>query len=296
MQNELKSLENSLLEKYHELIFVASFRRRWDFHIMRSALCLFLVLFAVDFSSPNLVRAAEPSALWSDWQEAKSFYDSGRWSDAAAQLLAHPRPNDSSYFYNLGSTYLKIGNLGLALAYLEKANRLRPHHPDIQNNLGLARQAFSEKVGSDKLDPASSWIEQLADQVSFDEVRGTLGFSLLALVLIWIRNYSKTRRIKGALSHPAAYLGMAALGITLGLYGIRLWANYHPSGILLGHQTVRSGPGDHFEQLAELEVGSKVRILGPVSSQTDEPHEDWNQIRFSKEQIGWVRSKDLLVL
>ncbi len=262
---------------------------------MRRALGLFLFVVFITVWVPHPAFATKGADSWAEWDEAKSHFDSGRWSEALAGLLAHARPNDSSYYYNLGTTYYQLGNTGLAVANLEKANRIRPHHSDIQANLSLARQSLSQKIGSERLDPASSWVEQLADQVSFDEVRATLGFFTLALIMIWIRNYARTQQIKTVFFHPAAYLGTLALSITLAVYGIRLWANSHPCAILLEKQTIRSGPGDHFQLLEEAELGSKLRILGPLSSQ-EGADENWNQVRYSSEGIGWVKSKSLLIL
>ncbi len=253
---------------------------------------VFLSLLAVSFqwsyASPN------PDS-WANWKDAKNHFDAGQLNEAITELLAHPNSLDSSYYYNLGTTYYRVGSLGLAVAHLEKANRLQPHQPDIQTNLNIARQALSDKLGSEKLDPASFWIEQLADQVSFEEARATLGFLCLALVLIWIRSYSKTRQLRTTLLQPASYWGLAALAITFGMYSIRLWANSHPCGVLLEKQTVRVGPGDHFQPLEEVEPGSKVRVLGPATPSEGLP-DDWNQVRYSADGIGWVRAKSLLIL
>ena len=262
---------------------------------MQKALSHFAILtvFALGFTQP--VFAVTSSNRSIDWENANSSFNSENWTQALTELLASPSLNDSSYYYNLGTTYYHIGNFGLAVAFLEKANRIRPHHPDIQTNLRLARHSLSNKIGQGRLDPASLWFEHLADQISFDEVRATLGFLLLLLVLVWMRAYSKTHRIDKVFFHPAAYLGTAALGITFGMYLIRLWANSHPCAVLLETQAIRSGPGQHFQLLGEAEIGSKVRILGPVNQQ-HESTELWNQVRYSSDGIGWISSKSLIIL
>jgi tetratricopeptide (TPR) repeat protein len=253
----------------------------------------FLFLLPLSFSSPTFATATPDS--WAEWQDARNHFSAGHWNEALSDLLAHPNLSDSSYYYNVGTTYYRLGNYGLAVANLEKANRIRPHHPDIQANLAIARQSLGQKIGYDLLDPASFWIEQLADQVEFDEVRATLGFLLLGLFLIWIRSYSKTHQINKVFFHPAAYLGTFAVGITFGVYLMRLWANTHPCAVLVEAQVIRSGPGEHFQQLKEVELGSKLRVLGPIST-PEETQDLWNQVRYSTDGIGWVKSKSLLVL
>jgi hypothetical protein len=238
---------------------------------------------------------ARPEIGWGEWSQAKSRFDSKQWQEAIAELLAHPRPLESSYHHNLGTTYLYSGEVAPAVAHLEKANRLRPHQPDIQNNLNLARQRLGEKMGQDRLDPASSGIEQLADQVPQEEVRANLAFFTLCLILVWIRNFSRSKKISSTFLHPASYLAMSAEALSLLIYLSSLWASHYPPAMILHSGVIRSGPGEHFQQLEQAECGVKVRILGP-SSEGEGDHEIWNQVRYDHESIGWIQAKNLMPL
>jgi tetratricopeptide (TPR) repeat protein len=241
-----------------------------------------------------------PPASWSDWQEAKNFYEAGDYEAALQVFKAHPREG-SSYYFNLGTLYSRLHRWGEAIAHLEKANKLHPHDPDIQFNLAFVRNELSQQLGSEKLDPASSWVEELADRVSLDEVRATLGLLGVIVLALWIQAYWKTRDLKHAIIQPSGIIGLFCFFITLGIYGIQRWADEHPPAICLNHLVIRSGPGNHFLELSQLNAGTKVRLLGPsapeaIQGSNSPQSEVWKQIRYSAEGIGWIPASSLLTL
>jgi len=227
-----------------------------------------------------------------EWNDAHLAYDSGKFDDALHSLQDHPR-EEPNYYYNLGTVHFKLGHPGLAVAYLEKANRMRAHDTDIQNNLATARNELGRVIGEARLDTSSTWVESLADRVPLDEVRGTLGLVAFVLTLVWTRKYWITRDIKKTLLQPAGILTLVALFITSALYFAQRSADSHPPAVALDSQTIRSGPGNTFIDLGHVEAGVKLRLLGPTAL---EGTETWRQVRFSGDGIGWIPSSSLLLL
>jgi tetratricopeptide (TPR) repeat protein len=252
---------------------------------------IFILLFVI-FVQPCIASSQKGVPHWSRWGTAKTFYDQKDYSAALQELLKDPG-GDFTYFYNLGTLYTLVGKPGLAVAYLEKANRLHPHDPDIQYNLSLSRAHLSESIGPTHLDPASTWTEQLADRISLDEVRATLGLIGFIVVAFWIRAYLQTRNLRKVLAQPSGFLGLLGFAITLSLYGIQRWASSYPPAICIESQVIRSGPGNHYLDLSHAEVGTKVRILG---SSLQGNNEIWEQVRYSDDGIGWIKSSSLLLL
>lgn len=240
-------------------------------------------------ASPNDLK----SGNWAEWKDAKSFYDVGKYEDALRALQQHPQES-ASYYYNLGTLFFQNGNLGQSVGYLEKANRLNPHDPDTQYHLSIARSALGRALGEDKVDPASSWLEGLADRISLEEVRTTLGLLAMIVILLWIRAYWATRNIKAALFKISGLLGILGFSITAGIYGIQRWANSCPPAISLERLSVRSGPGEHYLELSQIEAGAKLRLLGPAAQAGQ--GETWKQVRFSQDGIGWAKAGSLLEL
>jgi hypothetical protein len=337
-----RSLFIDIFQGYHELIFVARPRgwriikprmRITEPGARRSVLPLhrarfpklagpvlvslaMIGLLSVSGCSGSSAQTTQPLVESRSWQQASSHYQSGNFAEAFRDLQSQPS-DDARYFYNLGTVLLRLGRLGHSLAYLEKANRMQRHDPMIQHNLQIARSSLGSVIGAGRLDPASTWAEEIADRVTLEEIRGALGLVGSILVLMWMRFYLRTRRLRKTLLHPAAIIASAAFVITCGLYAAERLAESHPPAVLLERQTVRSGPGDHYLELAEIESGMKLRILGPIADSTTtavstlgssetmsganapaapKPGEPWRQVRYSQDGIGWVRASSLLLL
>jgi len=255
---------------------------------------LFSASLIADFSTFTPAYAEE--GTWSRWQDARQLYQSGKFDEAFQSLSSQPGGNDPVYYYNLGTIAYRQGRTGAALGYFEKANRLKRHDPDIYHNLELARTDLEKTLGPGKLDPASSWTETLADQVSLEEIRGVLGAILLILAVFWIRTYWKNRDLKQTLLRPAALIGALALALVGGLYWTETLASSRSPAIALSRQPIRSGPGESYVELSAVDAGTKVRLLGTASSGDSQGSEAWLQIRFSSDGIGWVKAKDFLVI
>jgi tetratricopeptide (TPR) repeat protein len=255
-------------------------------------------------TSPGLVWAAPSPNLtqWGEWETAKNLYDSQRFQETLDALHAKPLDN-ANYYYNLGTVYYKLTQLGPAIANLEKANRLRLHDSDIKYNLAIAKAVLGQAIGPDKLDPASTPLEQLADQISLDEVRTLLGFLGLLVLVVWIRAYLNTRSIRKIFTTSLGNIGLAVFILTTCIFGLERWSSSSPPAVSIQRHSVRSGPGEHFSELARLEAGSKLRLLPTLTEASSDlsisdpgKAETWQQVRYSHEGIGWVKISSLLVL
>jgi len=257
--------------------------------------CILFTLFLIfSFNSVYSAQELKPSP-WGDWAEAQGFYKSHEFDRALEVFKSHPREGDSTYFYNLGTTYYHLNQPGLALAYLEKANRLSPHDPDTQYNLNQARLLLEKRIAQNQLDPASSVLEQLADRISLDEARATLGLLTLLVTLVWMRTYLKTRNLKSTIFQPSGYIGISALILCLSIYAIQRWAQSTPPAMILEQQVLRSGPGSQFMELGNVTPGVKVRLLHQTAIE-EGSQTLWHQIRFSGNSVGWIKSSALLTL
>ena len=228
------------------------------------------------------------------WDEFRKSYDAGKYQEAIDQLqrqraLAGDEPG---YFYNLGNAYYRQGNLGLAVAYFEKALKLSPHDSDFKHNLRLARTKLVEQVGENRVDPASTWLESVFDVVSIEEVRGVFGAMMLFTVFAWIRPYLRTRNILAALGHPAGLFCALAVIFSFSLLFLSKSDWVKPPAICIKKDVVRSGPGSSYVELAAVDAGVKLRLTGDAIH----PSDDWSQVRYGPDLIGWIPSQSLLPL
>jgi hypothetical protein len=253
-----------------------------------------------------------------------SLAQAGKYEEAY-QLFQKKPPTTALDLYNLGTLALRSGHIGPAVANLEKADHLGRHDPDIRHNLEIAHSTLIKILGSeDRIDPASTWTEKLADHISLNELRGVLGLVMLMLALLWIRAYLRTRSLKACLLDISALIGASTLLLVTGLYLVERDVNERPPAIVLGRISIRSGPGKDFAELAQIDPGVKVRVLGhaspapadsenpivPVLQAAAENHADtppsgggtaaaqepWYQIRYSTDEIGWVQASGVMVI
>ncbi len=241
------------------------------------------------------------SSLWQSWNDSKVLYESKNFEKSLQSIQEHHQtddPEDPHYYYNLGTLYFHLGRLGLSIGNLEKAYRLNPKDPEILSNLTNARSALERKIGTDKLDPASTWIEQLAESLSTRDFRTILGLLSLGVAMNWLRIYIKFRSLSKVLFNLGGFLGILGVFLAIFIYSVQQWANQSPPAISLEKQLVRSGPGTHFIEMSQIEEGTQVRILGPTSKDSSNPSspEVWRQIRYSIQGIGWVKASSLLTL
>ena len=221
----------------------------------------------------------------------------GKFKDAVDALKQNPT-YDATYFYNLGVLYGKMNQPGLATAYLEKANREKPHDPEILHNLKIARSSFEKQLLQEHLeigvDGASNQLEQFSDRIQADEMYGVIGLVTVIVSLLWIRAYLKTRNILKTFLKPSGWFGVLALVLVFAFYGIYKAGNYNPPAVIVMKGPLRGGPGLNFPEVLSLEPGIKVRIIG--SPATVNENELWQKVRYKTNQTAWIPLSSLLPL
>lgn len=271
-----------------------------------------LLFLSIFFLAPECFALSSPGNSWS---EVNQLVKAGKFDEAYQLLRSRPEAS-GTYYYDLGTLASRLGQTGPAVAYLEKANRILPHDPDIQHNLNIARDTLGGVIGTDRLDPASTWMEQVADHIAMKELRGALGLISLLLALYWIMSLLRNQSLKRILLSSSSKLGCLALILVLALYGMEREAEDHPAAVVLSRQTVRSGPGESFSELGQVDSGAKVRLLGPRAPASSPDQEDerilnatlgesrppaqssttWLQVRYTSDNVGWIPASELVIL
>ena len=213
------------------------------------------------------------------------------------ELKQHPT-YDATYFYNLGVLYGKLNQPGMATAYLEKANRLDPHDPELLSNLNLARTQFQQQLNAQKseiaLDGASNPFERFADRIQGEEIFGVIGLVTVIVSLLWIRAYLKTRHLLKTFLKPSGWFGVLALILMFAFYGVYKIGIMNPPAVVILSQPLRSGPGMTYPEMANISAGVKIRLVG--SPVTVNENELWQKIRYKSEQTAWIPLSSLLPL
>ena len=239
----------------------------------------------------------EASLHLSSMSDVNQLVTAGKFKDAVDALKQNPT-YDATYFYNLGVLYGKMDQPGLAAAYLEKANREKPHDPEILSSLKFARESLHQhliKSGSESvIDSASNQLEQFSDRIQGDEILGVIGLITLIVSLLWIRAYLKTRNITKTFLKPSGWFGVLALVLMFAFYGIYRTGSSNPPAVLISKELLRSGPGMNYPEISSIEAGIKVRVIGSPANVNE--NELWQKVRYKNNQTAWLPLSSLLPL
>lgn len=260
---------------------------------LRGFSILLALVWGLSVPASTLAQASADS-----WSKVVELERAGQLDEAIRLLESEASPHGADS-YNRGTLYAKKGQWAQAVAYLEKAKQEIPHDPDVSFNLSIARDELEKILGPGRLDPASHWLERLADQAPLTEIRGLLGLCGLIMIALWLRSYAKHRVLRRALLQPAGLWVLFSFLLTFGLYLAERITHPSPPGMILATEIVRSGPGKSYLDLGRVEAGMKIRVLGANPTPTEQSNTEselWRQVRFSGDQVGWIPEKCLLLL
>lgn len=246
---------------------------------MRFSLLVIILL----FFAPSLGNAQNAPT-------ARALYDQGKFQDALA-LIEKDGLKGAADYYNAGNCLFKLGRLGHALAYYEKANGLAPGNTDIAYNLELTKEELRKAGALPK--SRSFWTGWFVPfSKSFSEVWVNLVLTIATALVAWLafRARKQGLKLRQALSETrfATALGLWVICVALAT-ATSVAQSTRLAAIVSENGVVRSGPSETFTELIRVPAGSKVEVL-------DDSREGWQQIRFSLGNVGWIMEKDLLLL
>lgn len=232
------------------------------------------------------IGAAENDRLF---LEGNRQYQAGNYPDALAnydQVLRTGYESGPLYF-NMGNCHYKLGDIGRAVLFYERAKRLMPRDEDVKANLSMANLS-----AVDQIEPQADfllvsiahglvhWIprSQLSLFLAVFYVFGVLSLTVWIVSRVpWLRNWSVRLSI--------------LFGVLFVLSGLALFAQIREmrlrkeAVILAAQVDVQSAPGAEGLNVFALHAGTKVR--------TDQQSGDWIEIILPDRKVGWVRKEVL---
>jgi tetratricopeptide (TPR) repeat protein len=215
--------------------------------------------------------------------EANQAYKDGRFQDAVGgylQLIENGTENGHIY-YNLGNAYFRLGDLGRAILYYERAHLLIPRDADLNFNLSYALDQTRDAI------PASqSFINQ--SFFGLDDVNLREMFFVFALLnffffgILFIRLFCK--------AEWTYYIFLILLisiifgSISFGLKWYQLKSDDR-AVILEDEVNVLAGPDPKDTTLFKIHKGAVVHY--------ERAEDGWALINLSKDKRGWIKSTDL---
>ena len=224
------------------------------------------------------------------FDEGNQRYQTGDFDGALeryARILDEGLESGELY-YNIGNTYFKLGRLGPAILYYERARRLPPGDQALLANLELARSLTADEItplpGFWVLRVVDWWVGVLPRTALVWLVALAYLTAMTAAILVVL----KPETPLAAWARRAAVAGAAitlVLGVNLAVRELGI-GTAEEAVIMAEEAEVQSAPSDDSTlQIFAVHEGTKVRI--------DRRSEAWVEVVLEDGKVGWVRADQL---
>jgi len=244
-----------------------------------TALLLIIFLFA------GTIQAV-PDSLWNS---AGKHYENKSYDLALAdyEQLVSDGFASAELNYNIGNCYFKLGELGYAILYYMRAERLSPNDGDIQANLLFAQQFLPTRLEGTKINPLSTFFDSITTSFRLDTMAWI--FSLLFIVFIVLISLSLFMTERPLFLRLLTYLLLILVVISLSVTGYKYRTEYiTQTGVLVANEAqVYSAPSEE----SDLEFTAGFGLTFKIKKSSG----DYYLVMFENNRLGWVK-KELVEL
>lgn len=226
------------------------------------------------------------------WHRGNTLYAAGDYNGAlvAYDSIAAQHLVSSKLYYNIANAYFKAGNIGEAILYYHKAEKLAPNDGDIAYNL-----AYANSFVKDKIEAVPEFVGRRAARSVGDLLSpngwGVVSIVMLALWLVagvWLV-VARKRKIRKMAFALAVVLSVLTLG-TMAIGGAekQQQKNENQGIVLWSAAAVKASPDRTSKDLFILHEGTKVELVGEYGS--------WVEVRIADGNKGWMSSEAIGVI
>jgi len=254
-----------------------------------NTVCIIVVscLAAGYLASLFFVRRVNPHEFAREFFAINSLYEKRDYRRAIAgyeNLAARYKIQCMTLFYNLGNAYYKTNDLGKAVLYYTKAQRLAPRDHDVNTNLRVAQMRAGVTVHPEEPSPRTLGRKLLRLFSLFEGVAASLTFRWLLMIFVVVTLFfGRKRRYFVRSCVGLAVLFYGCLGATM--YKAYLQKTY-PQGVILEKETpLRIKPTEDGPTQTVLRAGTAVQLRRRFNG--------WCRISSDDGDVGWIREDTL---
>lgn len=223
------------------------------------------------------------------WEAGNKAYIEGNYEKAVEEYSAILDGGEYSMklYYNLANAYFKLGEMGKAILYYNKALRIAPSQEDIRHNLALAEAQTKDRIVAIPEFFVNRWLRTVRNSMS------CMAWSILSLVslgvlLVCAIQFLLASRIRwrkagfyGALCAFVLFVATTAFAVSS-----RNDMLSHNEAVVMGTAiSVKSSPDRSATDLFVLHEGTKVKILTEV--------DEWVEVVIADGKKGWTERKNI---
>lgn len=223
------------------------------------------------------------------FQRGNDLYNQGKYEEAIEvyEKILESNKHSAELYFNLGNAHYKLNNIAPSIYNFEKALILKPNDKEIQNNIAFAQNMTIDAIDNIPEVGFRKLLKSIINKTTFDNwAKISVGF-VFGFVIIFLLYYFShhTARKRLAFISSFLFLFLAMVALALAFQKSELDAKNNPAIVFARETIVKSDPNNTSTDLFRLHEGTKVQVL--------ETFDDWNKIKLSDGQIGWMQSTDL---
>ncbi len=234
----------------------------------------FLLIALLIFSSTHL---AESSDYINDVVRANNLYAEKKYSESAQvyESLINKGERNGHLYYNLGNTYIRMGNTGYAILNYIRALKWIPRNENLQANLKFAIQQTQDKI---ELPPPGT-LNVLFFWVNDFNINELTYFAMFLNLIFWLCMalwiYFPALKIARNALLFLLLLSFVSIGVK-----IKSESDIKIGVVLANSLQVKSGRDADAITLFKLHEGALITVTGK--------HDSWLEVRINEKQKGWV--------
>ncbi len=238
------------------------------------------------------LKAAPADSLQKYVETGNALYGQDKYAEAIAaynKVLNQGYENGVLY-YNLGNAYYRLGKLGYARLFYEKALKLLKNDEDLKHNLQLLQLKLVDKIKVPPKFILYRWRDAVLDLFSmrFATWAVVILFWLaiaFAIVRLLLKKYYKLEMIE--LFHKII---LTIFVFFLFIFMQKVYfAETRKFGVIMEPSvTVYAEPNVHGTEVFVIHEGTKIKI--------ERKNNDWYEIKLADGKSGWVENKKLEII
>ncbi len=254
--------------------------------LTRALLFAFFSLLATPMSLVSLF--AQSIDAVGSFNQANTLYTSGKYREALSLYASLDSLGYQSgeLYFNLGNTYYKLGQIGKAILYYEKAKRFMEDDEDLKVNLELALARTKDKIP----ELPKFFLEALLEKVLDFFSLGVLGFLVLlflysaaAVIILQLRNLFSFSSLVGEIL-KYTFLVFFTLSLVLFVLKSSRLSTHREAVVLNPVVNLKSEPREQSTTISVIHEGLKVEI--------SRKEQDWLEVKLPDGTKGWIERRE----
>lgn len=238
---------------------------------------------------------------------ASKAYSSGNYEEALAAYTRIEKQGlvSAGLYYDMGNTYVKTHDWGMAMLCFERALRLDPGNDRIENNISyVTSQVDSQNRADLKGKPVNvsadePWFfRSIYNGLTIDvksDVWAMFGSLSFVLFILFVADYIFTKQVflrKIGFFGAIFMAGFTVVFLVLAFCSASENGKRNQGIIMASKIELLADPADNAKTTTTmLNRGTKVEIIKTEGGTSDHP--EWYDVRLNSENAGWIKASDL---